>query len=198
VTRAWDWRDAAETAADFALLGIAVTVAALPLVTLGAALSVGTVATAHWYEHRTMPPVRDLARLYVRGILPGLGVLGVLVAAAVVLGLDLRLASSGRVPGGRALVILTLLTLVALLGLAALTLVERGRGNGWRGAVREAGRLAGRRPVIPLALAGIALLSGLLGSMVPVTSPLLVGYTVFACHIVTARLDREPSTVDGP
>jgi hypothetical protein len=189
----WDWRDTWQAGADFALLGLLVTIASVPVVTLGAAVATGSVAAHHWCVNRGMPPLRELAPLFVRALLPGLGALAVAAGAAALLASDLLLLAGGRVPGGTGLLVLTWLLVAAGCGVGALTVVGVGarQGRGWRAAAGWAGRTALRSPWTPAALLGVLVVAAILGWMVPLTAPLLVGFALFALHVVTHQLGRH-------
>ncbi|MEV4755675.1 hypothetical protein AB0J86_11270 [Micromonospora sp. NPDC049559] len=185
-----DWRDTLRNATDLALLGVLVTVAALPVLTAGAAVATASSAVRHWLAYDRWPDARRLLRDFGRGVLPGAGATLAAGAAAALLGLNLLALGRGLVPGGRPLLVVTAALAVAAVGLAGLTVVEVGRrgGRGWLLAVRAAARLAGRRPVALLASAGVLVLAAVLGAMVlPLLTPILAGYTLFALHAVARR-----------
>jgi hypothetical protein len=125
-----DWRDGLSTAADLALVGIAVTVAALPVVTAGAALRTGSVAVRRLVEGERVPPLGDLWRIFRRSLLPGLAAAVVVLAVAGLLLVDLAALTSGRVPGGPIAVALTGFVSAALAALAGLTVAQLGRAAG--------------------------------------------------------------------
>jgi hypothetical protein len=57
----------------------------------------------------------------------------------------------------------------------------------WRAAVKWAFAAARRAPVAGLAAAGVLALSAVIAVLVPVVSPVLLGFTLFALHVTTAR-----------
>jgi hypothetical protein len=184
-----DWRDTVAGAADLALLGLAVLLAALPVVTAGAAVAAGSFAVDHWCTHRRLPAAAELARVFARAIVPGLGALAVAVVAALVLWLDLSAIARGAVPGGAAVLAATLLVLVTAVGLAGLTVVGVGQrgGAGWVGATGWAWRTALAAPRVPLTIAGLLALTGLVGWLMPVVAPVLGGVGLLGVHVVARR-----------
>jgi hypothetical protein len=186
-----DWRETVRAAADFALLGFAVTLAALPVVTLGAAVATGSFATDRWFRERSMPGPRELGMAFLRGILPGLGATLVALAGGVLLGVDLGAVGRGAVPGGTPMFVLSLVVAAQFVGLAALAVVGVGAGGGWLAAVAWAGRAAMGAPLVPTALAVVVAVAVLLGVLIPVTSPILAGFVLFALHVVARRMAGE-------
>jgi hypothetical protein len=185
-----DWRDTLRDASDLALLGIVLTIAAVPVVTLGAVIAAGSAAVHDWVHWRQWPPVRQTLRRFARALLPGLGVLFVAVFLAWLIGVDVAAVQGGRVPGGRWLLGGTLVVVLFLVGYAGLTVVEVGRqeASRWLTAVGSAFRVGLARPQVPLALGGVVALATLLSVFIPVVAPILVGYVLFALHVVAARL----------
>jgi hypothetical protein len=185
-----DWRDTVEGACDLALLGIVVAIAALPVVTAPAALAAASASVDHWCTHRKLPPVADIARRFVRAVVPGLGVLAVVAVGIALLFADLRAVSRGYVPGGRGLVVVTWLVVALLVGLAGVTVVRVGQlgGRGWLPATAWAWRAALVVPAVPLAAAGCLAVAAVVGWMMPVTVPLLLGIVTFALHAIVRRL----------
>ncbi|GLW31585.1 hypothetical protein [Actinoplanes regularis] len=179
-----DWRERLTLATDLALIGLAVTVLALPLVTAPAALAAGSAAVHGRYSDGRLPPWRPLLRQYRRSILPGLP--GLL--AAIVLVIDLAAVRGGSVPGGPVLLAVTALATIWLAGAAALVLVALGRDPDlpWL----TAARWAGNRPKCATALAGLGLIAFFLALAVPVTFPVVIGFHLFAIHMVSDRLAR--------
>ncbi|MFI1988560.1 hypothetical protein [Actinoplanes sp. NPDC020271] len=177
-----DWRDRFALATDLALIGIAVTVLALPVVTAPAALATGSAAVRSRYAEGRLPSWRRSLRTYRHGVLPGLPAL----LAAFALILDLAAVRGGWVPGGVPLLAVTAAATVWLSGVAALTLAALGREPepSWR----EAARRALDRPACATALALVNLLSFVLALAVPVTVPLVIGFHLFAIHMITDRL----------
>jgi hypothetical protein len=185
-----DWRDGFATAADLALVGIAVTVAALPLVTAGAAVRTGSIAVRHVVDGEALPSAVELWRAFRRAVAPGLVASVVVLAAATLLAVDLAAVAGGRVPGGPAVLVVTVLVAAGLAAFAALTVVRLGHdpAGTWRAAARWAGGTARRRPGVAAACAGVLVFATGLAALVPPTAPLLAGYVLFALHVVTRRL----------
>jgi hypothetical protein len=185
-----DWRDTVAAAADFALLGIVVSVASLGVFTFGAALAAGSAAAAYWCRNRTMPPVRETALTFVRALVPGAVVTAITVAGALLLLADVILVGRGLVPGGRGFLVVSVLVAAQVIGLGALVLVGVGArgGTGWRAAARWAGGAVSAAPLAPTALATVLAVAVAIGVMVPVTSPILLGFALFALHVVARRM----------
>lgn len=180
-----DWREHLRDAADLALVGIAVTVCALPVVTLGAALATASAAIRHHREEGRYPALGALARDFVRGIPSGaVALLGFLVVAGI-LTVNLQVAGSGALPGGRAVVAVTAVVALAVAGFALLTVsVHSGR---WRDAIRASARIASTSWwAVPVAGAAVAV-AVMIGVLVPATALLLPGFLVFAGHAVALR-----------
>ncbi|MEU4776047.1 hypothetical protein, partial [Micromonospora sp. NPDC023644] len=131
-----DWRDVLTDATDLAVLGIALTLAALPVVTAAAAVGAASAAVHDRYSVGSWPSARESLTRYGRGLLPGAGVSVLAVAALGLLAVDLAALAGGRVPGGAPLLLVTVAVAAALAGYAALVVVEVGRrgGRGWRDA----------------------------------------------------------------
>ncbi|GAB7041664.1 MULTISPECIES: hypothetical protein [Catenuloplanes] len=213
-----DWRDTLRAASDLALTGIVLTIAALPVVTAGAAVGAASTAVARYTDHERFPGVREVARTFARGILPGIPPLLVAIAAGVLIRLNIHALSVGLVPGGRPLIWATLLLALAAAGFAGLVVVEFGRatdlgpagsggaappagplpgdedrqrraGPGWRAATRGAARLVAARPATLAASAGVLGLTTAIGFLVQaVVVPILAGYTLLALHVIRRRL----------
>jgi hypothetical protein len=184
-----DWRDSLSTAADVALIGIAVTVAAAPLVTAGAAVRTGSVAVWHVIGGGSRATVGELWAVFRRSLLPGLAATVVVLAAAGLLVVDLVILSSGRVPGAPVALVLTGGLAAVGATLVALTVVRLGREPecGWVAAARWAGRTARHFPGTAVAVAFALVLAAVLAVLVPATAPLLVGFALFALHVLTRR-----------
>ncbi|MEU5937444.1 hypothetical protein ABZ794_33285, partial [Micromonospora sp. NPDC047187] len=69
-----DWRDVARDAADLALLGILLTLAAVPLLTAAAAAGTASAAVHDWTRTGSWPSARTTVRRYGRAVLPGVPV----------------------------------------------------------------------------------------------------------------------------
>ncbi|WP_431881307.1 hypothetical protein [Micromonospora chalcea] len=185
-----DWRDTLREATDLALLGFAVALAALPVLTLAPALATASAAlhdrsvTGSWPDART-----SLAR-FGRALPAGLAVSAVALAAVALLTADLVALATGRVPGGGPALALTAVVVAVLLGYAGLVTVAVGRsgGRGWRTAARDVARTCPQRPGVWAAASGICALAVLLGVLVtPVAVTILGGYALAALHALDAR-----------
>lgn len=184
-----DWRDTFSTATDLALAGILITVAAAPVVTAGAAFATGSAAVHHWVEHRSWPSLRELAGTFGRAILPGLGATLVALGLGLLLVLDLAALANGTVPGGAPLITVTGLLTAAVVGLAAVVLVEVGarEGRHWSASAKAAVLRAARTVALVPAMVGTLVVPALLAFFIPVTAPIALGFTVFALHVVARR-----------
>ncbi|MET8040953.1 hypothetical protein ABZU25_08810 [Micromonospora sp. NPDC005215] len=185
-----DWRDVARDAADLALLGILLTLAAAPLLTAAAAAGTASAAVHDWTRTGSWPSARATVRRFGRSVLPGVPVSLLTIAVAGLLAADLAALATGRVPGGPPALLVTALVAAGLTGYAGLVVVEVG-GNGggrWRAAARSTARACLDAPTRWAALAGVTALAGLLAVLVtPVAVPILAGYTVAALHAVAGR-----------
>lgn len=181
-----DWRERLALATDLALIGFLTTVAALPVLTAPAALAAGSAAIRHRYTTGSLPAVRPLLNLYRRTFLPGIPVLLV----AVVLLVDLVAISRGWVPGGAVLFLATAAVAAFLGGFATLTVVAIGRepSRQLREAAGWAWQSATTRPWTALAPALAGVLAFFLALSVPATIPLVVGFQLFAAHVISDRL----------
>ncbi|GIF97497.1 hypothetical protein [Catellatospora citrea] len=183
-TTTTDWRDTLRDATDLALVGILVTVAAVPVVTTGAAVAVGAEAVHLRFTDGRWPGPRDVLRTFGRRLLPGaLATLAVL-AVALLLGLNIFWLRQGLAPGGELLLGLTAVVGAALIGLVALAIPFLGRAYTYRSALRT----ALSRPALIVTCAGVIGIAFLIGSILPVTAPLLVGYVLLALHTIARRV----------
>ena len=176
------WQDSVTDAADLALLGIVAFVAALPILTAGAALATASQAAYDRRHLGSLPSWRTSKQRFVDNLLPGAGATVVTLAAAVFLTIDVRALTLGLVPGGGAAIALTATVILLLAGFGGLVTVAVGRGLGWRAAARSAGTLAWRRPGALVAAAGIGVLAALLAVAVPVTTPIVLACWLHALH----------------
>ncbi|MGC4806912.1 hypothetical protein [Micromonospora sp. DT233] len=193
-----DWRDVVADATDLALVGFALVVGALPVLTAGAALAAASAAVHDRITDGGWPPARTTGRRYVRGLPAGVPVTLIALAGALLLGADLAALATGRVPGGAPALLVTAGVTAALVGYAALVVVEIGRagGRGWRVAARSAARACAARPGGWAAASGICGVAAVLTALViPVALPILAGYTLAALHAVARRraVAVEPS-----
>jgi uncharacterized membrane protein YesL len=184
-----DWREALSVAADLALIGIGVTIASAPVLTAGAAVRAGSVAVRSVVDGERIPSMADLWRVFRRALAPGAVASVVVLAVAGLLAVDLAVLSNGRVPGGTLVLIATAVVAVALVALAALTVVRLGSTteDTWRAAAKWAFAAARRAPVAGVATVGVCALVTVIAALVPITAPLLVGFALYALHVVTLR-----------
>ncbi|MFG1919440.1 hypothetical protein [Micromonospora sp. NPDC048898] len=185
-----DWRDVLRDAADLALLGILLTLAAAPLLTVAPAAGTASAAVHDWTRTGSWPSARVTLRRFGRSALPGVPVSLLALAVAGLLAADLAALATGRVPGGPPALVVTALVTAGLTGYAGLVVVEVGRNGGgrWRAAAGSAARACLDAPTRWAALAGVTALAGLLAVLVtPVAVPILAGYTVVALHAVAGR-----------
>ncbi|MGK5676792.1 hypothetical protein ACSNOB_28630 [Micromonospora sp. URMC 106] len=190
-----DWRDVLTDATDLAVLGIALTLAALPVVTSAAAVAAASAAVHDRYTDGCWPCARENLTRFGRALLPGAGVSVLTVAVLGLLALDLAALAGGRVPGGAPLLLVTTLVVAAVAGYAALAVVEIGRagGRGWRDAARAAAGVCRARPGTWAAACGVSAVAALLAVLVtPVAVPILAGYAVAALHAVARRAVLAP------
>ncbi|GAB3070507.1 hypothetical protein [Micromonospora schwarzwaldensis] len=203
-----DWRDTVAEAADLALLGLAVAVASLPVLTLAPAVATASAALHDRAVTGSWPPARTNLTRFGRAVPAGTAVSAVVLAVAALLAVDLLALATGRVPGGGPALAVTAVVVAALLGYAGLVAVAVGRtgGRGWRPAARSTARTCARHPGAWAAAAGIGGLAALLAALVtPVAVPILGGYALAALHAVDARRrarapeppDARPATL-GP
>jgi hypothetical protein len=179
------WQDTVRTAGDLAVLGFLVFLASLPVVTAGAAVLTGSSAVRHHLERDAWPSAGECWRTFRRSFLPGLAGLAAVAVVAWLIAVDLLALSAGRVPGGLPVAGALILLAAGVTGLTGLAVVE---ATGPRALLR----LAAARPVIPLATAGVVALAGVLVLLIhPVLTPVLLGYTLFALHVVAASLRRK-------
>jgi hypothetical protein len=189
------WRDTLTAATDLALLGIVTTVAALPVVTAGAAIASASVAVREWTGNERLPSLTEgLVRLR-RGLWPGLAASLVGAVATGLLLLNASALARGAVPGGTPLLVATGAVVLLWAGFAGLTIVEVGGGDGWVAAARSAWRTSVARPWVPFALGLVVAIAVFLGLVLPFLAPVLIGYALFALHISARRL-RAARSVD--
>ncbi|MEU4753921.1 hypothetical protein AB0F93_23400 [Micromonospora tulbaghiae] len=185
-----DWRDTLREATDLALLGFAVALAALPVLTLAPALATASAALHDRSTSGSWPGARTSLRRFGRALPAGSAVSAVALAPAALLAADLLALATGRVPGGGPALALTAVVVALLLGYAGLVAVAVGRngGRGWRAATREVARTCPQRPGTWAAASGICALAVVLGVLVtPVAVPILGGYALAALHALDAR-----------
>jgi hypothetical protein len=190
-----DWRERFALGTDLALIGVVVTAAALPVLTLPAALAAGSTAVHHRYRNGRLPAFRPLLRQYGRSILPGIP----FVLVAVLLLIDLMALSRGLVPGGTPVLLLTGGVACLLAGMATLALVAVGRdpGTPWKAALAWSWSRTTARPWVALAPALAGVLAFFLALSVPATIPLVIGFHLFAAHVISDRLAPASSIRGG-
>lgn len=188
-----DWKDTVTAATDIALIGFFIVGASLLIVTVGSAAATGSYAVRRWVIDRRTPPVSELWRMFLRWLLPGALTSAVLVVLALIMSFNVHAISQGLVPGG-------IFTLAPAIVLAAwlvmgvvLILVGLGRypEDGWRSAIRRAARASVVAPLRCLVLLGVALFALGLAATIEATIPLVVGYGLFAVHVVADKLLPE-------
>ncbi|WP_431943322.1 hypothetical protein [Micromonospora marina] len=185
-----DWRDTLREATDLALLGFAVALAALPVLTLAPAVATASAALHDRSVTGAWPDARTSLRRFGRALPAGAAVSAVVLAAAALLAADVLALATGRVPGGGPALALTTVVVAVLLGYAGLVAVAVGRtgGRGWRAAARHVARSCPARLGVWAAASGVCSLAVLLGVLVtPVAVPILGGYALAALHVLDAR-----------
>ncbi|MFV2116584.1 hypothetical protein ACFHW0_30250 [Micromonospora sp. LOL_025] len=190
-----DWRDVLTDATDLAVLGIVLTLAALPVVTAAAAVAAASAAVHDRYTVGSWPSARENLTRYGRALLPGVGVSVLTVAALGLLAVNVAALAGGRVPGGAPMLLVTVVVAAALAGYAALVVVEVGRrgGRGWREAAGVAAGACRAHPGTWAAAGGVGAVAALLAVLViPVALPILAGYVVAALHAVARRAVPAP------
>ncbi|KAB1161215.1 hypothetical protein ACLQ20_28725 [Micromonospora sp. DT46] len=190
-----DWRDVLTDATDLAVLGIVLTLAALPVLTAAAAVAAASAAVHDRYTVGSWPSARENLTRYGRALLPGAGVSVLTLAAFGLLAVNVAALAGGRVPGGAPLLLVTVVLAAALAGYAALVVVEVGRrgGRGWREAAGAAAGACRARPGTWAAAGGVSAVAALLAVLViPVAVPILAGYVVAALHAVARRTVPAP------
>jgi hypothetical protein len=196
-----DWRETVTVAADVALVGIVVTAASVLVLTAGAALRTGSAAVRAIADGEGVD-IRVMWRLFRASLLPGAVAVAAAAACGLLLVFNVGAVAAGRVPGGSPALVGTGVAAAVLLAIGMLSLVRLGRDtspSGWREALRWAGRTAWRQPGAAAAVAGVSAVAAVLGVFVPLTAPLLVGYTLYGAHAATARLvirEDEAARVD--
>lgn len=188
-----DWRDTVAALAELALVGIATTVAMLPLLTAGAAIATASAAVHHRCATGSLPPVRDLMARLRRGLLPGIAAGAVALAVVAVLVVNAGVLVQGEIPGGGPVLVATGIVALLTIGYAGLVVVEVGRagGTGWRAAVRRAWVASSAQPWLPVALGVVVVVASFIGLAIPATVPILVGVLLFALHVTADRAEHH-------
>jgi hypothetical protein len=175
-----NWRDSVRAAADLAILGFALTVASLPLVTAGAAVGTASLAVRHFQEYETWPRFSVLTTEFRGRLVRGLWAGPARRGGQGLVWLDVLGLRRGVVPGGPVMLGAVLVVAALALGWTAVVAVLGGHP-------REA--LARSRPRLLLATTGVVLVAAALAVLVhPVLVPLLVGFGLYALHAVVARI----------
>lgn len=189
-----DWKDTVTVAADIALVGIAVTVCSLPVLTAGAAVHAGSVAVRDIIDGSAVRPA-ELWRAFRRSLLPGAAATVATATLGSLLLFNLGAVASGRVPGGLPVLVGTGAVAAALLAACAFGVVHLAHHHSWPGALRWAAGTVWRQPLTAAMVAGVSSIAAVIGALIPVTAPLLVGYLLFAVHVVAARRLTAGSSV---
>ncbi|MEV4510476.1 hypothetical protein AB0K00_16095 [Dactylosporangium sp. NPDC049525] len=191
-----DWKDTVTVGADVALVGIAVTVCSLPVLTAGAAVHAGSVAVRDIIDGSAVRP-SVLWRVFRRSLLPGAAATLATATAAWLLLFNLGAVASGRVPGGLPVLVGTGAVAAALLAACAFGVVHLAHHHSWPGALRWAAGAVWRQPLTAAMVAGVSSIAAVIGALIPVTAPLLVGYLLFAVHVIVARrFAADPATLE--
>ena len=185
-----DWRDTVQVAADLALLGLLVALAALPVVTAGAAVATGSAAVHHYLEHDRWPGTRFCWAVFRGRLLSGFLASAVFAAAMTLVVVDVLALRAGVVPGGTPLIALTVAVVAVAAGYAGLVVVAAGAEDDARvtGTPPPARSGTVGRPVTVASAAGVVALAVFLGLLVhPALTPVMAGFTLFALHVVARR-----------
>jgi hypothetical protein len=172
------------------LVGVFVLVAALPVVTVLAAVAAGCAVLRAFVEERTVPTVRGFLEAFLAALrdpIAWLAPLGLLVIA----GLD-TLALLGGVPGGTVLgpIVGAALAAVTVAGLRGAA--RRPPGRTWAVAALAAGFTALRRDRSGSVLLAVALVfAAVMVAQLPVLGLLVPGLLVFAT-VAVERRRRSP------
>ncbi|CAM5402421.1 hypothetical protein SALBM135S_01311 [Streptomyces alboniger] len=180
--------------ADMLAIGLATTVASLPLVTAPAALAAAcTVLRGAIREDRPATLGRYVTALRAHRPLPSLLAGLTVLAALVFVGLDLTLAGAG-LPGARPISAAVCALAAAALVVALRTAADPDAALGWRPALRRAATSsAADLPGSALLATAVALCVTFLW-MLPLLAPLLPGplaLAVTAVHLRAAPSDDQ-------
>ncbi|RKN39648.1 hypothetical protein [Micromonospora endolithica] len=194
-----DWRDVLTDATDLALLGVLLSVAALPVFTAGAAVATASAAVHDRLTTGGWPGARQTLSRFVRAVPAGVAVGALALAAFGLLALDVAALAAGRVPGGGPLLLVTVGAAAALAGWAGLAVVQVGAGRGWRAAAGAATEVCRAHPGTWAAAGATALVAALLAVLVtPIALPILAGYALAALHAVARRVAGTPAVAPAP
>ena len=158
--------------------------------TAGATLAAATTAVDQLCRTRSLPEPRELLRTAGRAMLGGLVAVTVAVTAFLLVLLDLRLLTTGVIPGGPPMVAAIAAIGAGLAAVSGTTLVRVGQtgGTGWRAAVVWSLQRLRDRPLTGPAVLAVLALAVLLGSTIPVTIFFLPGFVLFGLHAVVRRV----------
>jgi hypothetical protein len=185
------WLSTLALASDIAVVGFAVTLFAMPLVTAAAALRTGSVAVHALAVDSRKVTFAELVRVFVRSLLPGLGFSVAFAASAVFLAFDFTLVRGERVPGGALMLGLLAVTGFGVLGVAGAALASLGvdAEGRWFPAVR----CACGRPAQVAASGAVLAVAAAIALLIPFTTPLMLGCALFALQVLAARQRRRPA-----
>ena len=188
-----DWRDSLRLAADLALLGVLMTIAALPVVTAGAAVGTGSAAIHRLIATGRWPTARECWSEFRGRLRPGLLAGPAVLAAVLLVALDVTALRRGAVPGGGPATAAVLLA--AALGAGFAGMAAGLAGPRRTGAVRAARATVVERPAALAAATATVLVAAVLAALVhPVLVPVLAGYLLFALQVQLAW-SRKASAV---
>jgi uncharacterized membrane protein YesL len=172
---------------DTMLLGAAVAGTSLGVVTAGPALAAAATVVRGW-ECGDAPSLRHTFVAAVRTqtrplLLPQLS----LVAVSALVWVDLVAAGNG-LPGGAALrVLLGALGTLAVVSYLAMFAVRAAHGGTWFAAWLRAARLCAARPWLPVALAAVLAMVGLIVLAAPAMIVVAAGPLMLAVGVLVSR-----------
>ncbi|MEJ3659039.1 hypothetical protein WEH80_39390 [Actinomycetes bacterium KLBMP 9759] len=178
------WKEQVRRVSELALLGVVASALALPVLTVGAVVATLSGAVAHWVEHDELPSWRVLGAELRRRLLPGVVVSAAGLLAVLVVAAQLRWLGSGAVPGGGVGGAAVLAAVAALLGVVLLAIPRLAGGRTWRGALADGWVDARRVPVAAAAAVGAAVIAALLGVLLGAVAFVLPAFLVVALHAV--------------
>jgi uncharacterized membrane protein YesL len=179
-------RQTLSRACDTFLLGLAVTVTSLAVVTTGPALAAAATVVRGWERGDSPPLARTFLSTVRRQTRALLAPQLVLVAALGLAWIDA--AASARVPGSTVVrSVLAALAVVLLGSWLAMFRVHADTGGTWWSAWARAGRLCVRKPWLPVALVLVLALSVALALLIPATAIVVSGPLTLAVGVLTGR-----------
>ena len=183
------WRDTVRTASDVAVLGYLMVLAALPVVTAGAAVMTGAYAVGVYVREDRWPPAVSLRDCFRRSFWPGLGGPAVVGLGALILVVDFLAVRSGRAPGGVPVLVILIVLAVIGAGRLGLAVVMRMGKQSCSSAYVSA---VTPRPRLVAAAAGVTGVVVMLALLVaPVLVPGLAGGWLFALDVLA---EAQPVT----